>query len=76
MIRMLGLVPHRAARPWLHPDILYRILGPYHEFDQALKVLHGFTKDAIKQKKQERSNINKSTIDENQGDKNIIFPLK
>ncbi|CAL4117635.1 unnamed protein product, partial [Meganyctiphanes norvegica] len=60
---MASMIQHRAARPWLHPDLLYRILGPYNERDQALKVLHGFTNNAIKFRKQERITMNTSGIE-------------
>ncbi|CAL4114378.1 unnamed protein product, partial [Meganyctiphanes norvegica] len=60
-----GLVQQRAARPWLHPDLLYRILGPYQEFNQALKYLHEFTNSTIRKRKQERIK-NKNDINMNE----------
>lgn len=65
---MSTLTQHRMWRPWLHLDFLYRMLGPYHEFDQALKVVHGFTSDAINRRNEERiknkANLNESTYAE------------
>ncbi|GBN31109.1 Cytochrome P450 4C1 [Araneus ventricosus] len=44
----------RTIRPWLWSDALFNLTNSGRGFDRDLKILHGFTKKVIREKKQER----------------------
>ncbi|CAL4063252.1 unnamed protein product, partial [Meganyctiphanes norvegica] len=46
-----SILQKRQFRPWLHPDILFRLSEYGVEHEKCLKVLHGFTNMAIDQRK-------------------------
>ncbi|CAL4060717.1 unnamed protein product, partial [Meganyctiphanes norvegica] len=49
--KLNSLIQKRQARPWLHPNILFYLLGYGAQHDKCLNVLHGFTNKAIAQRK-------------------------
>nr|XP_053637587.1 cytochrome P450 4c3-like isoform X3 [Cherax quadricarinatus] len=61
--KMSGYIQYRIFRPWLHSDIMYKLLGPAKESDACLKILHHMSNTTIKEKKQNK-NKNKSIINE------------
>lgn len=72
--RMSETSQHRQLRPWLHPDICWDLSPSGREEARNLKILHGFTKKVIQEKKQMRKeNSSKSIekIEENKEDEYI-----
>ncbi|XP_063614827.1 uncharacterized protein LOC134787925 [Penaeus indicus] len=51
--RIGSLVQHRQARPWLQPDILFKLSGYQKEHDACLKLLHDFSYDTIRTRRRE-----------------------
>ncbi|XP_047474761.1 cytochrome P450 4c3-like isoform X2 [Penaeus chinensis] len=51
--RIGSLVQHRQARPWLQPDILFKLSGYQKEHDACLKLLHDFSYDKIRTRRKE-----------------------
>ncbi|XP_068216286.1 cytochrome P450 4C1-like isoform X1 [Palaemon carinicauda] len=49
--RIGALVQQRQARPWLQPDILFKLLGYAKEHDACLKVLHDMSYSCIKERR-------------------------
>lgn len=41
----------RQARPWLHPDLLYRLIGSAKEQDACLKILHNVSNGTIRSRR-------------------------
>lgn len=41
----------RQARPWLQPDLLYRLIGPAKEHDACLKILHNVSNSTIRSRR-------------------------
>ncbi|XP_064097741.1 cytochrome P450 4C1-like isoform X2 [Macrobrachium nipponense] len=51
LYRIGALVQQRQARPWLQPDILFKLLGYAKEHDACLKVLHDMSYSCIKERR-------------------------
>ncbi|XP_069937623.1 cytochrome P450 4c3 [Cherax quadricarinatus] len=51
--RIGALVQLRQARPWLQPNILFRLSGYAKEHDACLKILHKYSCDAIRSRRRE-----------------------
>lgn len=45
--RMSTLTDSRMRKPWFWPKILFNLIGPGHEHDEKLKILHNFTNSVI-----------------------------
>nr|APH81395.1 cytochrome P450 CYP4EB1 [Tigriopus kingsejongensis] len=52
---MLRLVQHRQRSPWLMPDVLFNLSSWKGQSDQYLRVLHGFTRSVIEQRREDMS---------------------
>ncbi|XP_069699708.1 cytochrome P450 4C1-like [Periplaneta americana] len=48
---MSELTVHRMFRPWLHNDFLYKLTEKGKRHAECLRVLHGFTKKVIQERK-------------------------
>lgn len=57
------LITRRMARPWLHPDIVYRRTADGKQMEKCLETLFGFTLNVI----QQRKNIRKQTVNIDKG---------
>lgn len=53
MCRVLNLVCERIFHLWLQPDWLYKLFPRYKKHQEFIAVLHGFTDQVIKKKKEE-----------------------
>ncbi|XP_047469313.1 cytochrome P450 4C1-like [Penaeus chinensis] len=51
LYRIGTLVQQRQSRPWLQPDILFKLSGYQKEHDACLKVLHEFSNETIKSRR-------------------------
>ncbi|XP_069949156.1 cytochrome P450 4c3-like isoform X2 [Cherax quadricarinatus] len=51
--RIGALVQLRQARPWLQPNIFFRLSGYAKEQDACLKILHKFSYDTIRSRRRE-----------------------
>ncbi|XP_042869049.1 cytochrome P450 4c3-like [Penaeus japonicus] len=51
--RIGALVQLRQARPWLQPDILFKLSGYQKEHDACLKLLHDFAYETIRNRRKE-----------------------
>lgn len=74
--RIGEIVQKRQAKPWLHPDILFRLTSMYKEHQQCIEVLHGFSNRVIRERKAEISennnnNNNGNDINNNDASKNL-----
>ncbi|XP_068215979.1 cytochrome P450 4c3-like isoform X3 [Palaemon carinicauda] len=49
--RIGALIQQRQARPWLQPDILYKLSGYAKEFNACLKVLHDLSYSCIRERR-------------------------
>ncbi|XP_042883728.1 cytochrome P450 4c3-like isoform X2 [Penaeus japonicus] len=58
--RIGALVQHRQARPWLQPDILFKLSGYQKEHDACLKLLHDFSYETIRNRRREFQESKKS----------------
>ncbi|KAB7493926.1 Cytochrome P450 4c3 [Armadillidium nasatum] len=47
------IIQVRQCRPWLHPNILFKLFGYAKEHDECLRILHGFSYDTIRQRRHE-----------------------
>ncbi|GFR78958.1 cytochrome P450, partial [Elysia marginata] len=45
--RMSTLTDSRMRKPWFWPKFLFNLIGPGHEHDEKLKILHDFTSSVI-----------------------------
>ncbi|XP_042211264.1 cytochrome P450 4C1-like isoform X1 [Homarus americanus] len=59
--RIGALVQYRQARPWLHPNILFKLLGYAKEQDACLKLLHDFSYKTIRSRRKEYQQMKKNT---------------
>jgi len=41
----------RVLRPWLHPDLLWKLSPSGREEARMLQILHGFTEEVIRERK-------------------------
>lgn len=48
------LIVRRMLRPWLRPQRIYDMTEDGRAFAENLKIMHGFTRDVIQRKKQQR----------------------
>ncbi|KAK8720436.1 hypothetical protein OTU49_013325, partial [Cherax quadricarinatus] len=51
--RIGALVQLRQSRPWLQPNILFRLSGYAKEHDACLKILHKFSYDTIRSRRRD-----------------------
>lgn len=73
------LLIHRALRPWLHTDALYKFFGGRKELDIVLQPVHYFTKSIIKKRKANFTMKHEKTHTEDEmaeGDENVYFRSK
>ncbi|XP_049866094.1 cytochrome P450 4d2-like [Pectinophora gossypiella] len=56
MNKVLNLVCERIFHLWLQPDWLYRLFPQYPEHQRCVKIMHDFTDDVIKKKREEIKN--------------------
>lgn len=45
------MLQYRALRPWLHSDLLYKLLGYKNTLNKFLKTVHLFTNNIISQRR-------------------------
>ncbi|CAL8105562.1 unnamed protein product [Orchesella dallaii] len=57
--RISELVQYRQLRPWLHPELIWKLSSTGKETRECLKILHGFTDLVIKDRKLERMEMKK-----------------
>lgn len=50
----------RQARPWLQPDILFKLSGYQKEHDACLKLLHDFSNETIRNRRLDYMEIKKN----------------
>ena len=50
---MLSLAQIRQSRWWLQSDILFRLFGYEKEVNKCLSILHGFSNQAIRERRKE-----------------------
>ncbi|XP_078382577.1 cytochrome P450 4C1-like isoform X1 [Oculina patagonica] len=55
VLSMSGLVEMRQIKPWLWPDIVYRLTPSGRKHNRCLKILHDFTNKVIDERIAERS---------------------
>ncbi|XP_064098017.1 cytochrome P450 4c3-like isoform X1 [Macrobrachium nipponense] len=71
--RIGALIQQRQARPWLQPDILYKLSGYAKEFNSCLKVLHDLSYSCIKERGDAyRERKNKSEEEEKREDDALL----
>jgi len=49
--KMSTIIVHRLIRPWLYLDWIFTLTGGAKNHDECLRVLHGFTKRVIQERK-------------------------
>lgn len=54
------LIVSRLIRPWLYPDCVYKLTGNGQKFAKSIKLLHSFTEDVIRQRRNIRRPIKAS----------------
>jgi len=67
--RISELIQHRQMRPWLYPDLIWKLSPSGKEEKRCLKILHDFTSTVIQEKKMDRK-ISKSTNDDSNSSMN------
>lgn len=66
IIRRIGeIVQNRQAKPWLHPDVLFRLSSLYKEHQHCIDILHGFSYRVIRERKAELSDQNNNNNNNN-----------
>ncbi|XP_071538539.1 cytochrome P450 4C1 [Panulirus ornatus] len=60
--RISKLIQQRMSRPWLHPDVLFKLFGYGAEHDACLKILHDFTNKAIRSRRREYVEAKKKNV--------------
>ncbi|XP_063612530.1 cytochrome P450 4c3-like [Penaeus indicus] len=62
------LVQQRQSRPWLQPDILFKLSGYQKEHDACLKLLHEFSNETIRNRRldylERKKNKDQNTADD------------
>nr|AFH35031.1 cytochrome P450 4C [Portunus trituberculatus] len=48
-----ALVQYRQTRPWIQPDLLFRLFGYAKQHDEYLRILHSFSYSAIDNRRKE-----------------------
>lgn len=71
---------HRQARPWLQPDILFKLSGYQKEHDACLKLLHDFSYETIRNRRKEYQESKKNkgqevTEDEAMGNRSVVTEI-
>ncbi|XP_045615139.2 cytochrome P450 4C1 isoform X1 [Procambarus clarkii] len=55
--RIGALIQQRQARPWLQPNILFKLLGYAKEHDACLKILHDFSNETVRSRRKEYQEV-------------------
>ncbi|XP_055636215.1 cytochrome P450 4C1-like isoform X2 [Toxorhynchites rutilus septentrionalis] len=66
----------RLVRPWLHPDMFFKLSQYGHDFDKALGVLHGYTKQVIRERKEALRQEQIGTGNGDPAEKKDVFGVK
>ncbi|PSN42807.1 Cytochrome P450 4c3 [Blattella germanica] len=75
-----SIIQNRQKKIWLQPNFLFRLSSLFRKHQKCIKILHGFSKKVIRERKIElkkrKEQINKNKHMENPEDNSLIFGEK